>query len=121
MLPPKYTYLSCVTFELSKVNFIAFYHDPIKSCNVSSIGDGRPQWKIQELKEIVLVIQQMDFFFLNSEILPMHHIRQKNVLLEVIKLKLDFMHRFKQLLYCILLPAREKAKSQCPGSGIMMI
>lgn len=121
MLPPKYTYLSCVTFELSKVNFIAFYCDPIKSCIVSSTGDGRPQWKIQVLKEIVLVIQQMDFFFLNSEILPMHHIRQKNVLLEVIKLKLDFMLRFKQLLYCILLPAREKAKSQCPGSGIMMI
>lgn len=120
MLPRKCTCFSCVTFELSKVKFIAFCCDPIKSCNVSSTGDGRPQWKIQVLKEIVLVVQQMDFFFLNSEILPMHHIRQKNVLLEVIKLKLDFMHRFKQLCHCILLPAGEKAKSQCPGSGIIM-
>lgn len=116
---PKYTCLSCVTFELSKVNLIAFCCDPIKSCSVSLIGNGKPQWKIQVLEEIGLVIQQMDFLFLNSEILPMHHIRQKNVLLDVIMLKLDFI-RFKQLC-CALLPARVQVKSQRPGSGLIMI
>lgn len=73
------------------------------------------------LEEISLVIQYFqDFLFLNSKILPMHHIRQKNVLLDVIMLKLDFI-RFKQLLHCVLLPARVQVKSQCPGSGITMI
>lgn len=73
--------------------FAAFCCDPVKSCKISQMEGGRPQWKIQVLKQIVLVIQQIYFSFINIKTITVYHIRQNSGLLEVLLLKLDFMLR----------------------------